>query len=209
MTSFRQKYYDLFSLVYDRFIALHSSDRQQNLRRHLAQLIPTTGKDKILDLCTGTGSLLPHLKLTGDSERVVIGIDFSSGMLKAARPKLRHLAKVFLVQGNASWLPFRDGVFDAVICSHAFYELKGQVQDMALKEIRRVLKKGGSFFMMEHDIPHNPILKGLFYIRLLSMGPRRATQILKHEKEFLLHYFHSVDRLSSPGGRSKIMICRG
>jgi hypothetical protein len=34
---FRQKYYDLFSKVYDRFVALHASDKQGVLRDILTE----------------------------------------------------------------------------------------------------------------------------------------------------------------------------
>ena len=43
--------------------------------------------------------------------------------------------------------------FDAVTCSHAFYELKGETQERTLREILRILKPGKTFLMMEHDVP--------------------------------------------------------
>jgi hypothetical protein len=39
-------------------------------------------------------------------------------------------------------LPFAAGSFDAVTCSHAFYEIKGETQSSALEEIVRVLLEG-------------------------------------------------------------------
>jgi ubiquinone/menaquinone biosynthesis C-methylase UbiE len=65
----RRTYYDLFSRVYDRFVALHSADRQGIVRRHLSDLVPVRAGDRILDICTGTGALLPYLG--GGSEREV------------------------------------------------------------------------------------------------------------------------------------------
>jgi len=40
-------------------------------------------------------------------------------------------------------LPFAAGSFDAVTCSHAFYEIKGETQRWALEEILRVLRPKG------------------------------------------------------------------
>ena len=61
-------------------------------------------------------------------------------MLKVAQEKTRSFANVYLVEADAGSLPFVAGAFDAVTCSHAFYELKGETQDRALQEIVRVLK---------------------------------------------------------------------
>ncbi|RLB07709.1 MAG: hypothetical protein DRG59_06105, partial [Deltaproteobacteria bacterium] len=97
--------------------------------------------------------------------------------------------------------------FDAVTCSHAFYELKGDVQDQVLKDIVRILKPGKPFLMMEHDLPENKFVRFLLYIRFFSMGAKKAIEILKHEKEMLEKYFHSVKKVETPTGRSKVWIC--
>jgi demethylmenaquinone methyltransferase/2-methoxy-6-polyprenyl-1,4-benzoquinol methylase len=44
------------------------------------------------------------------------------------------LRNVHLVEADAVQLPFRTEAFDAVTCSHAFYELKGETRDRALKK---------------------------------------------------------------------------
>ena len=70
-----------------------------------------------------------------------------------------------------------NGAFDAVTCSHAFYELKGDTQDQALQEIVRVLRPGGNFLMMEHDVPANPFVRALFYLRLTFIGAGQAIDL--------------------------------
>lgn len=99
-------------------------------------------------------------------------------------------------------------VFDAATCAHAFYELKGDSQDACLRGIRNILKNGKPFLMMEHDVPRNPLVRFLFYIRLMSMGMSKAIQIVRHEREVLLRYFHTVDKHQTASGRSKIMVCK-
>jgi hypothetical protein len=42
---------------------------------------------------------------------------------------------------------------------------------------------------------------------LLSMGARRAVQVLKKEKEFLERHFPNVRKLGTPTGNSKIWFC--
>jgi ubiquinone/menaquinone biosynthesis C-methylase UbiE len=138
----------------------------------------------------------------------VVGFDFSIGMLEVAKGKSADLNNVYLLQAEASALPFKESVFHAVTCSHAFYELKGETQDHCMEEVGRVLTPAGSFLMMEHDIPKNPVIRMLFYIRLLSMGASKAIQILRHEKAYLRGYFENVTSFKLPGGLSKLMVCR-
>jgi demethylmenaquinone methyltransferase/2-methoxy-6-polyprenyl-1,4-benzoquinol methylase len=204
----RQVYYDIFSGFYDSFVALHSRDRQGLARKFLVEKVSVERDGSVLDLCTGTGTLLPYLRAkVGDCGQVV-GVDFSPGMLKMAQKKTMSLTNIRLVQADVGSLPFAPETFDAVTCSHAFYELKGETQKQALQEIVRVLRPGGAFLMMEHDVPKNRFVKILFYFRLTFIGAGRAIAFLRHEQEVLEVYFGRVEKVVSPGGRSKIMICR-
>jgi len=139
---------------------------------------------------------------------MVVGLDFSIGMLKVATRKIADLENVYVLQAEAGGLPFKAGVFHAVTCSHAFYELKGESQDRCLQEVVRVLTPSGAFYMMEHDIPKSVVIRMLYYIRLLSMGASKAIEILKHEKAYLGLYFKTVTTIRPPRGLSKIMICK-
>ncbi len=150
---FRIRYYDAFSRVYDRFVAAHSSDREGRLRDVLADRTALGIEDRALDICTGTGAMLPVLAQRTGPKGLVVGLDFSSGMLNEARKKITNLSCVVLVRADAEQLPFRDESFEVVTCSHAFYELKGEGAERALEEIARSLKSSGRFLMMEHDVP--------------------------------------------------------
>jgi len=207
MKRIRRVYYDVFSGFYDRFVALHSRDRQGHARRFLADQVVLERPGTVLDLCTGTGTLLTQLcDRVGGGGRVV-GADFSRGMLKEGRRKTAGLPSVHLVEADAGGLPFAAGAFDAVTCSHAFYELKGDTRDRTLREIVRVLRPGGSFLMMEHDVPANPFVRFLFYVRLTVVGAGRARAFLRDEQHILEGYFGSVRKILAPAGRSKVMVC--
>jgi demethylphylloquinol methyltransferase len=204
----RRAYYDKFSTFYDRFVSLHSRDKQGLARKFLVDRVPVQDGGSVLDLCTGTGTLLSHLQAKVGPNGQVFGVDFSHGMLKVARGKIEHFGNVYSVEADAACLPFADGTFNAVTCSHAFYELKGETQDRALREIVRVLRPEGAFLMMEHDIPSNRFVRMLFYLRLSFIGAGRALTFLRHEREVLERHFESVENLMAPAGRSKLLICR-
>jgi len=174
MKRFRQKYYDYFSHIYDRFVALHSTDRGLGLRYFLADTTGLKKGDKVLDICTGTGSALIPLQEKVQAQGLAIGVDFSIGMLKAGRSKIPNHGSIFLVLADVAYLPFKKEVFNAVTCSHAFYELKGETQGNCLQEIGRVLKPNRPFLMMEHDVPKNFFVRMLFLSSFTVHGPKEG-----------------------------------
>ena len=183
MRDIRRRYYDLFSHIYDLIIRLHSLDKQGSLRRYLVEKADTENDDRVLDICTGTGSVVAEFsnRLTG--EGMAVGVDFSRGMLKKAKKKATRLrlTKICLVEGSAADLPFKGECFDVITCSHAFYELKGKEREKAIEEMARIAKKGGKLLIMEHEVPNNPLVKLLFYLRIYVMGSKDARIFLKDE----------------------------
>jgi demethylmenaquinone methyltransferase/2-methoxy-6-polyprenyl-1,4-benzoquinol methylase len=111
----------------------------------------------VLDLCTGTGDLLPGL--AEFSERVV-GADFCAEMLELSTPKIRHLETVELELADAMKLKFESQMFDLVTV--AFGVRNFQDLEQGLKEIRRVLKDGGSILVLEFGQPQNPFFKQVY-----------------------------------------------
>jgi ubiquinone/menaquinone biosynthesis C-methylase UbiE len=203
---FRIRYYDAFSRVYDRFVAAHASDPGGHLRDLLAQRAGLRPGDRVLDLCTGTGAMLPALAQRTGGKGLAVGLDFSRGMLKRARGRIRGTPGVTLVLAEAERLPLRDASLHAVTCSHAFYELQGAAVDRALAEVTRTLRPGGRFLMMEHDVPEKRLLRFLFYVRLLSMGLRKAREVIGREEGFFRRYFGAVERVATDTGQSKIIV---
>ena len=207
MSSLRQSYYNLFSKVYDRIIELHSHDLQGRLRGALADRTGLKTGDIALDLCTGTGSVPPFLAEKVGSDGLVIGLDFSSGMLQKSAVKIRDrdIKNIVLVQADAQHLPFKDRSISAVTCSHAFYELKGEVREKTIMEVKRVCRTGGRFCMMEHEVPKKKIIKFLFYVRMLVAGNLGSKSLLRQEASFFKSHFSEVKREILPGGNTKVI----
>jgi len=211
MSSFstgRRRYYDIFSHVYDAFIRVHSRRGEQDTRHVLVAAAKAEAGpgSRILDLCCGTGAVVlasaetyPHALL--------VGCDFSRGMLQKARGKTLGKRALF-VEADAAELPFADGRFDVVTCSHALYELKGEAREKALWEMKRVSRPGGCVLLMEHEVPANPVLRLLFYVRLSSMGSEDAREFVAGGLERLRRIFPEVTLSHSPSGKSRLMHCR-
>jgi demethylmenaquinone methyltransferase/2-methoxy-6-polyprenyl-1,4-benzoquinol methylase len=207
MSSLRQSYYNLFSKVYDRIIDLHSHDLQGRLRSALADRTGLKAGDVAIDLCTGTGSVPPFLAEKVGSDGLVIGLDFSSGMLQKAAVKIRKrdIKNIVLIQADAQHLPFKDRTISAVTCSHAFYELKGEVREKTIMEVKRVCRTGGRFCMMEHEVPRKKFIKFLFYIRMVVAGNLGSKALLRQEANFFKGHFSEVKKEILPGGNTKVI----
>ena len=109
--------------------------------------------DRVLEIGCGTGSLLLLLKQAQPAADVT-GLDPDPAALHIARRKAaRAGVDVRLDQGFADALPYDDGTLDRVLSSFMFHHLPREVKGKTLREVRRVLKPGGSFHMVDFAGP--------------------------------------------------------
>ncbi len=102
----------------------------------------------VLELGTGTGACLPHLRCFAPHARLV-ALDLAHAMLLCA---VERTAAARLAQADAQDLPFptgnaRDG-FDLVVCHNSFPHF--QDKPRALREVWRVLRPGGRLLILHH-----------------------------------------------------------
>jgi ubiquinone/menaquinone biosynthesis C-methylase UbiE len=103
--------------------------------------------DRILEIGTGTGEIAFYL---AEKCKEVVGVDISSEMIEEAKAKKTKLNKkniTFFVE-DAYHLPFPSESFDKVICVNALQTMKEPTR--AIKEGKRVLKKGGEFLSITY-----------------------------------------------------------
>ena len=98
----------------------------------------------VLELGCGTGSMwLGHDGLIAKCGRLVLS-DLSEGMLETAKGNLGEKANVEYRTEDIQDISFGDATFDVVIANSMLYHVPDL--DKALREVRRVLKKGGVFY---------------------------------------------------------------
>jgi SAM-dependent methyltransferase len=102
-------------------------------------------KGRALDLGSGLGTQALYLAKKGFK---VSGIDLSPTAVEIAnkRAELEGLDCSFL-QGNALDLPYPDGSFDFVFDRGCFHHIPEEDREGYVRSVRRVLKKGGRYFM--------------------------------------------------------------
>lgn len=206
----RRRYYDLFARFYDRFVQWHSREPAGPMRASLAERGASGSPHRVLDLCCGTGAVTRALAGRLGSGSLVVGLDFSSGMLGQGILVTRRagLSTIRWVQADAAALPFKAGVFNAVTCAYALYELKGASRGAMLCEVARVLSSGGRFLAMEHEVPTRPLSHLLFSLRLAIIGAEGTRAFLGRELQELGRVFPEVRKEVVPLGGSKILAAK-
>ncbi len=119
----------------------HTKKELSYLKKYLRK------KQKILDLACGYGRFTIPLVKQGYA---IQGIDISQNLIAKAKETAKKEGLDIKFQiGDMRKLPYKDNSFDAIICMwSAFIELsKENHQIKALKEMLRVLKKGGFAFL--------------------------------------------------------------
>lgn len=128
-------------------------------RRRFFKCLPEPRKLRALDLCTGTGDLLPKL-----AERYgeALGIDFCYPMLAAGKRKWFSNQRISALQGDALSLPIHDRSIDLITVAYGVRNLESL--DKGLAEMRRVLAPGGRLFVLEFGQPIGLVWRALFTI---------------------------------------------
>ena len=140
--------------------------------------------DRVLDICAGTGELSFLLSRTVGPQGSVIGADFCRNMLDMAEKKAgRSFANLSFLLADAKDLPFPEASFDAVTVSFGMRNIPDTI--MALKEIRRVLKPGGSFLCLELTKPDIPLVRVLYSWYVFRFMPLVSGFFLKSRAPYL------------------------
>ena len=131
-------------------------------RRKLARLIAADRPVTVVDVAVGTAEVAMEIARQRPKARLV-GVDFTPAMLVVGKRKLakRDLSeRIRMLAGDARRLPLPDGCADYVTISFGIRNV--QERDQALAEFKRVLKPGGTLYVMEFSLPDNPVLRFLY-----------------------------------------------
>ncbi|MEN8153161.1 MAG: bifunctional demethylmenaquinone methyltransferase/2-methoxy-6-polyprenyl-1,4-benzoquinol methylase UbiE, partial [Acidobacteriota bacterium] len=167
----KKKAWKIFDRIYKRYDLLNhvlSFGIDFRWRKKLSKLLKKQEGQYLLDLAAGTGDVIFSLLKHSPYIRRAVGLDMSFNMLGYGREKSKkngHKNRADFIQGDANRIPAKNGKFD--VATMAFGIRNVPDPEVALRDIGRVLKKGGTLLILEFSLPENKILKRLhlFYLR--------------------------------------------
>ncbi len=141
--------FDRIAPVYDAMNRVMTVGLDVRWRRLAAAAVVRPG-DRVLDAACGTGDLaLADLRA---GAAAVVGLDFSEAMLARAR---RKGAELEWVAGDMLKMPFADASFDAATVGFGIRNVADL--ELGLRELRRVLRRGGRLAILEITRPLGPL----------------------------------------------------
>lgn len=179
-----EEMFDNIAPTYDTLNHRLSWDIDRGWRKKaINQLVPFSPK-KILDIATGTGdfAILAANILKPDK---LVGADISYGMMEIGRQKVKQLGLEKVIRFDKEdclHLSYEAETFDAVTA--AFGIRNFQDLDQGLKEMCRVLKKGGHLCIVELTSPISFPMKQLFHIYSHTVLPIYGKLISKDQSAY-------------------------
>ena len=167
---------------YDLMNDLMSGGMHRLWKRFAVEIAGVRPGASVLDLAGGTGDLARlFADVVGASGRVVLS-DINHAMLVEGRDKTidRGLA-LPVVQCNAESLPFRDRAFDAVAIGFGLRNVTRK--ELALSEMRRILKPGGAALVLEFSRVWAPIAP-IYDWYSFNVLPRIGAVVAKDEASY-------------------------
>jgi demethylmenaquinone methyltransferase/2-methoxy-6-polyprenyl-1,4-benzoquinol methylase len=165
---FIQRLFTQIAPRYDWFNRLASAGLDQRWRRQALRLGGVEPTHRVLDVCAGTGDLALLCAGIQRGRGLTAGIDMNQAMLVRAREKsVRQDRPVGWFQGDAEALPFATGSFDRVVIGFSTRNLNDL--DAGLREMVRVLRRGGRLIILETGRPAHPLLRAGYQLFLYTV----------------------------------------
>lgn len=178
--------FDNIAPTYDKLNHRLSWDIDRGWRRKAIKALLPHHPQSLLDIATGTGdfAILAAQML---QPKTLIGADISEGMMEIGRQKVKAQGLDHIIsfkKEDCLSLSFADETFDAVTA--AFGIRNFQNLDQGLREMCRVLKKGGHLSIVELTTPVSFPMKQLFSVYSHTVLPVYGRLISKDQSAY--HY---------------------
>jgi demethylmenaquinone methyltransferase / 2-methoxy-6-polyprenyl-1,4-benzoquinol methylase len=177
--------FDAIAARYDFLNHLLSAGIDTRWRRRAIASLALTGREHVLDLCTGTADLAIAAVRAEPPAARVVGIDFAGAMLRVARGKLARQRlddRVALVRGDATRIPVAARSVDAITIAFGIRNVERV--PVACAEMHRVLKPGGRLAILEFAVPTTPVLSTVYLWYLRRLLPRIGRIVSRHNAAY-------------------------
>jgi demethylmenaquinone methyltransferase / 2-methoxy-6-polyprenyl-1,4-benzoquinol methylase len=154
-----RRMFDRVAPRYDLANTVLSLGRDRRWRQAAARAVNLAPGETAADVACGTGRLAAELAREQPSA-IVLGLDFSSQMVRRARAGLGGGDRLGFAVGDAMELPLRDASVDVVTIAFGLRNLPDPEE--GLHELARVVRPGGRVVCLEITRPEHGALKGFY-----------------------------------------------
>jgi len=155
----------------------------------IAARLATLRPGRVLEIAAGTGVVTRSIVAALPTDAAIVATDISQPMLDRAAA-IGTDRPIEWRQADAMQLPFRDGLFDAVICQFGVMFFPGKAK--AFAEARRVLAPGGTLLFNVWDrIEENEFAESVI-ASLAQLFPNDPPTFLSR----LPHGYHDIDTIA-------------
>jgi demethylmenaquinone methyltransferase/2-methoxy-6-polyprenyl-1,4-benzoquinol methylase len=191
--------FDAIAVRYDLLNHLLSAGLDTRWRKRAVASLQLTGRETVLDLCTGTADLALAAMSAPQRARRVIGIDFAGAMLQIAQKKIAGVGTsakaIALVRGDATHIPLKDATVDAVTIGFGIRNV--EQPRLACRESARVLRPGGRLAILEFSLPRSTVLRNSYLWYFRRVLPLIGRLISQHRSAYT-YLPQSVEAFPAP-----------
>ena len=165
-----EEMFNNISPKYDLLNNLLSANIDKLWRKNAINMLKSHQPGLILDIATGTADFA--IAATRIKGAKIVGIDISEGMLEVGRKKVMKKGlsdSIELIKADSENLPFENNKFDAAIVGFGVRNF--ETLKTGLSEIKRVLKPGGIFYILEFSKPVKAPYKQVYQFYFTKILP--------------------------------------
>ena len=177
--------FDAIAGRYDFLNTVLSAGLDRYWRRRAIGSLKLTGRERVLDVCTGTADVAIGAARRANGAARVVGVDFSGSMLAHGLLKVKQAAlseRIQLIRGDAMSLPAADSSVDAATIAFGIRNV--QRAEVACKELVRVLRPGGRLAILEFGLPVIPAVRPLYLWYFNQVLPRIGRAVSRHDAAY-------------------------
>lgn len=185
--------------TYSKMNYITSFGFSEKWRRQFVNEIDLKGRKIIVDLMTGMGECWKYIDEKSDVDASIIALDFSAEMIKQAKEnKKKYTSRsIQVLNENVFSNSLSTNSVDTVVSGFGLKTFnKTQIENLA-KEMKRIMKCGANFSLIDVSVPSNKMLKGLYLFYLKKIIPLLGKMFLGNIETYKMLGIYTVDYQNS------------